>query len=140
MKIGFLLLFFSISSYGFLGEVKPKGSTDPVQIYAKSKIASSLNYQIEIKAVEGVEITEYITEGKVFAITWSGLTHPDLSILLGSYWPEYKKQNPRSERRKALNTVRSNSLVVEKGGRMREVFGKAYDTSLMPEGFDPNDL
>lgn len=82
-------------------------------------------------------VREYISpSGIVFAVAWNGLTHPDLTQLLGSYAGEYqealKRTAPKHGRRRLQ--VRTNRIVVEKWGHMRNLQGRAYVPELIPAG------
>jgi hypothetical protein len=138
MKFVFILMLLVPGfSYGYLGEIKTSSGLQSVQ----NNATYDQSYTTTQYTKDNVVITEYQNQsGKVFAVSWTGMSHPDLSTLLGSYWPNYKKQKRVSQRRKNKRVVSNSTLVVEKGGRMREVFGKAYDSSLLPEGFDVNEL
>jgi len=80
-------------------------------------------------------VREYVSPtGVVFGIVWKGLTHPDLTQLLGSYAGEYQKalrQTPRQQGRRRLQ-VKTNRVVVEKWGHMRNLQGRAFALDLIP--------
>ena len=90
----------------------------------------------ELKA-ETTTVREYLTpEGVVFAVAWNGLVHPDLRVLLGCYDEEYRgalAQQQRLQGRRQIH-VRSQRLVVETWGHMRNLQGRAYLPELVPEG------
>ena len=90
----------------------------------------------ELKA-ETTTVREYLTpEGVVFAVAWNGLVHPDLRVLLGCYDEEYRgalAQQQRLQGRRQKH-VRSQRLVVETWGHMRNLQGRAYLPELVPEG------
>ncbi len=82
-------------------------------------------------------VREYVSpSGIVFGIAWNGLTHPDLSLLLGAYAAEYQDASltvPREPGRRR-HQVKTGRIVVEKWGHMRNLRGRAYVPSLMPAG------
>jgi len=88
-------------------------------------------------------VKEYINnDGVIFAITWQGLDHPDLSVLLGSYYSGYQnsaKEQPRARGQRHHN-VRKENLVVQKWGHMRALQGRAYDPSLLPSGVSLDEI
>ncbi|SPQ01901.1 conserved exported hypothetical protein [Candidatus Sulfobium mesophilum] len=88
-------------------------------------------------------VREYISpSGVVFGIAWKGLIHPDLTQLLGSYAGEYRealRQTPRQQGRRHLQ-VKTNRIVVEKWGHMRNLQGRAYAPDLVPSGVSVNDI
>jgi len=88
-------------------------------------------------------VREYVSPtGVVFGITWKGLVHPDLTQLLGSYAGEYLvalRQTPRQQGRRRLQ-VKTERVVVEKWGHMRNLQGRAYAPGLIPSGVNVNDI
>ena len=91
----------------------------------------------DISRDDGTLIREYVTPaGKVFGVSWSGPTIPDLSQLLGSYSSEFRNTllaQPKSFGRKPA-AVHNSDLVVETGGHMRAFQGRAYVNSMLPAG------
>ena len=97
------------------------------------------SYSVHEIQLSGRSIREYLSSnGIVFAVTWRGVSQPDLSVLLGSYFPEYKAATAqlRNQRRGTPQVIRSKKVVVEKSGHMRDVRGKAYLPEFVPVGFD----
>ncbi len=100
-------------------------------------------YTIQEVKSDAVSVREYISpSGVVFGIAWSGLIHPDLTLLLGSYAGEYQealKQTPRKHGRR-FSQVRTNRVVVEKWGHMRHLQGRAYAPALIPSGVSIDEI
>lgn len=88
-------------------------------------------------------VREYVSSsGVVFGIAWNGLTHPDLDQLLGSYVGEYQKalqQTRRSPGHRSIQ-LKTDRLVVEKWGHMRNLQGRAYDPALIPSGVNVDEI
>ena len=88
-------------------------------------------------------IREYVSpSGTVFAIAWNGLTHPDLTQLLGTYAGEYEqalRETPRKHGQRALQ-VQANRVIVEKWGHLRNLQGRAYAPDLMPPGVSIDEI
>jgi len=94
-------------------------------------------YTVQEIASAGTTVREYLTpDGIVFALAWNGLVHPDLEPLLGSYAAEYAAargpSGPRHGRGQFM--VKTKRLVVETGGHMRDLRGRAYLPALLPKG------
>jgi hypothetical protein len=87
---------------------------------------------------QGVTVTEYFANGVVFALTWNGAVMPDLSGLLGTYFPGYQValQNRPRAGRNAPVAVQTDQIVVHSAGHMRAFTGMAYVPPLVPSGFD----
>jgi hypothetical protein len=97
---------------------------------------------MEFKSEANV-VREYISpSGVVFAIAWNGLSNPDLTTLLGTYIGEYQKalRNATSQKGKRYIQVKTNRIIVEKWGHMRNVQGRAYIQALIPSGVSINEI
>lgn len=108
----------------------------------QQKISQAL-YTIHEMTADGNTIKEFASrDGVVFAITWQGITHPDLSVLLGEYYKEFqieeKSQEPPMGRQPRL--FKSTRITVKKSGHMRNWQGRAIAPSLVPEGVNVDEL
>jgi Protein of unknown function (DUF2844) len=106
--------------------------------------ASTLSYRVyEITNQYGVHVREYVSnDQKVFAVTWTGHSEPDLSVLLGSHFHQYqngKFQATRPGRRAPIRLTESD-LIIEKGGHMGGLRGRAYIPSLLPAGLQLQEI
>ena len=92
----------------------------------------------------GVVIKEFIrSDGLVFAVSWRGPVLPDLSTLLGAYFPVFMQANEEARatgRRGSPVSVASDGLVVQASGRRPDFFGYAYVTHLTPSGINIKDV
>lgn len=92
----------------------------------------------------GTVVSEYATPaGLVFAVAWEGPTLPDLSSLLGNYFPTFREKADASRASRNVGTpfrIDSESLVVRSGGRMRNFSGYAYAPDLIPTGVNISDI
>ncbi len=77
-------------------------------------------------------------DGRIFAVSWSGPTVPDLQGLYARYFPAYVawRQTHPSLSLDAPVEVRSSSIVAYLGGHMRAFSGSAYVPALVPAGVD----
>jgi hypothetical protein len=121
-----------------LGEPVDSVAADRVALKAvqgETVVRSSYSVQ-ELKS-NLISLREYLTSsGVVFAITWKGLTHPDLTPLLGSFATEYAEglRNVPHERGRRSSQIKTEHIVVEKWGHMRNLQGRAYLKALVPPG------
>ena len=110
--------------------------TDQSKLHAKRAVVDRRDYTVhEISSDDGTLIREYVTPaGKVFGVSWSGPTIPDLAQLLGAYNTEFQNTlRSRGGRRKSA-IVRNADLVVESTGHTRAFHGRAYLNSMLPSG------
>ena len=152
-RIYFLLFFFGLSAAIFatayralaaLGESTDSVKSDREALSAvRSAITVRNGYTVHEIESDSTTVREYISpSGIVFAIAWNGLVHPDLTHLLGSYASEYQralKQTPRQPDRRRLR-VKTDGLVVEKWGHMRNLQGRAYVPALIPLGVSVDEI
>lgn len=99
---------------------------------------------IETTDVTGTVVREYVSAaGAVFGVAWSGTMMPDLSVLLGAYFPQYKSG---LEAQRAAHPGRGPvylqlpGLVVVSGGHMGAFGGQAYLPSALPAGVTAADI
>jgi hypothetical protein len=100
-------------------------------------------YTVQELNSEANNVREYISSaGAVFAIAWNGQSHPDLTTLLGTYVGEYQqaqRQYPRQKGKRHFQ-VKTDRIVVEKWGHMRNMQGRAYIPALIPLGVNINEI
>ena len=138
------VLFFASPSFATLGKPESSIENDRKHFKMNRKSASpQANYTIHTLEADGTTVREYVSmNGVVFGIAWNGLTHPDLTPLLGGYNPKYKElsiKNPRLQGKRS-HQMKSDTLVVERWGHMRNLQGHAFDPSLIPAGVNPNEI
>jgi hypothetical protein len=144
-------IFFTLSlflvpnwSHATLGEIENSVEADKVLLKGTRILLKYPKFSVHnIIAASGNQIKEYVTlEGRVFALTWNGLSHPDLSSLLGSYFKEYEdKRIGRGQLRgRKIQAVQTNRVVVMKSGHMRDVKGSAFVPQLVPAGVTIEEL
>jgi len=88
-------------------------------------------------------VREYISpSGVVFAIAWNGLSHPDLTPLLGTYVGEYQEalRHAVSQKGKRHSQVKATNVIVEKWGHMRNMQGRAYIPTSIPNGVSIDEI
>jgi hypothetical protein len=138
----FCLIFSLALVSGRQAQAALGGSSDSIASDKKalkavrSATLTSSKYTVHEFQSGGTAIREYVSSsGVVFGIAWNGLTHPDLTPLLGQYASEHKKAVKNSKRQPGRRHARiqSNNIVVEKWGHMRHLQGRAYVPALIPE-------
>jgi hypothetical protein len=126
-----------------LGGPETTVQTDVAKLHAslKSSVAG-VGYRVhEISLPSGTVLREFVApNGNVFAVAWTGPTRPDLRQALGQYFDAYVSA-PRakySDRRHVQ--IQQGDLVVQAGGHMRALSGRAYLVSAIPGGVNLGDL
>ena len=126
----------ALPGWAVLGGSAESVVTDQLKFQAKRAVVEMQEYTLHAISLEdGTLIREYVTPGgKVFGVSWSGRTIPDLSQLLGSYNAEFQSAvHAKTGRRRAVS-VHHSDLVVESSGHMRAFYGRAYLNSMLPSG------
>jgi hypothetical protein len=109
----------------------------------KTTSSSQAHYTVQEITSDATLVREYLTDsGVVFGIAWNGLAHPDLTTLLGSYASEYQDARQKTARGRGQRhlRVRASRVVVETWGHMRNLRGRAYLPTLLPEGVSFNEI
>jgi len=157
VSLGILSFLVASSSFASLGQGLSSIQANAKEIHAKLHKSSSRNFQgaqsprlSESNEVQTYSLTSEMNEvqqhldpqGIVFAITWQGLNHPDLSRLLGSYFKDYSVADAevKGSRGQSLKRIATSQLVVEKGGHMGAVHGIAYLVNSVPPGVEIDQL
>ena len=126
-----------------LGEPEITVQTDVAQAHAVIKSSEDrTSYRVhEIQLPSGIVMREFVApNGKVFAVAWQGPTRPDLRQALGQYFAAFASA-PRfkfSDRRHVQ--IQQGDLVLQSGGHMRALSGRAYLLSAIPSGVNIGDL
>lgn len=110
--------------------------TDQSKLHAKRAVVDRRDYTVhEITSDDGTVVREYVTPaGKVFGVSWTGPTIPDLTQLLGAYSAEFQTAIRAKRGRRSSAAVHNPDLVVESSGHMRAFRGRAYLNSMLPSG------
>jgi len=106
-------------------------------------VLTHANYTVQEFESDAITVREYISlSGIVFGIAWNGLGYPDLTQLLGSYANEYWEALRRMPRMhgQISQQVKTDRVVVEKWGHMRNLEGRAYAPALIPQGVTISDI
>jgi hypothetical protein len=118
---------------------------DQAKLQGTLKTTSSGYYDVhEIQAASGIVLREYVSpSGNVFGIAWQGRTHPDLRQVLGAYYDQYVQavQAQRAQRHgHGPLLIHLPGLVVETGGHMRALAGRAFLPQSLPAGIRPEEI
>jgi hypothetical protein len=111
---------------------------------AQSSFASSAYTVRQTTLANGTVVREYVTQaGTVFGVGWTGPQPPDLSALLGSYFPQYVAGVKASRAAGVVHgpgVVEQPGLVVHSGGHMGAFSGQAWVPQDLPAGVSASDI
>jgi len=143
--MAFLAGFASLPARAALGGDAASVDTDVAKMKGQKRATATGGYTVsEITLPSGTVLREYVSPGgKVFAVTWNGMTPPDLQQTLGTYYETVKAAASAARHAGAGHnhlTIRQDDLVVISGGHMRSLRGKAYVPSLLPPNFQLDEI
>lgn len=126
-----------------LGGTSATVDADRAALRGEHSVSTATGYEVhEITTPGGGWVREYLTpEGTVFALSWRGPSIPDLQQLLGAYYTRFAQgaATVRTRSRRHL-VIEQPGLVVESHGRMRAFYGRAWDPTLLPQGFSAAEI
>ncbi len=118
---------------------------DQTKMQGTLRTTSNNSYNVhEIQAPSGIVVREYVSlSGNVFGVAWQGRTHPDLRQVLGAYYDQYVQavQAQRAQRHgHGPLLIQQPGLVLQMGGHMSSLTGRAYLPQGMPAGVRPEEI
>lgn len=137
-----LTLSFALPALAALGGDLSSIQSDSARLQASARIIPKQFYNIhEMQTAAGTKIRQFVSpSGTVFAVSWEG-TAPDLRQLLGEHFDEYvqavsSQPTPRGHGAH----IDTGDLVVDTGGHMRFVTGRAFLRSRVPSGVRSDEI
>ena len=125
----------------------PAGTVERDRVMMKGQRQSrgGVGYSVDTITAAGMQVKEYISpDGTVFAVVWKGTGIPDLRLLLGEYFDDYRTGLNESRRRtprvRGPFRMKNDRLVIERVGHSRSLWGRAYLPSHVPTGMKPEDI
>src|SRR5487761_1351095 len=133
------MFLLAAPSWAVLGQPVQSVHSDQIRLHGQLRSISRQGYSVQqITAADGTVIKEYVSPaGVVFGVSWQGVAMPDLSQLLGYYFPQFQHASRSAVRRRQALVVLTDRLVVESGGHMRAFRGRAYVPGLLPNNISP---
>jgi hypothetical protein len=135
LKILFAVVFAASPAWAVLGELQNSVGADQKAMRGIVRSFTREGYSLhEIKGADGAVVREYVSpDGVVFGLAWQGPVMPNLTQLLGTYFPDFQQASGRKQRHRGPLVVRTDRVVIESGGHMRAFYGRAYLPRLMPK-------
>jgi len=125
-----------------LGEPEASVQADASQLKGSVKVTDHASYRLhEIQLPSGTLVREFVgSDGKVFAIAWSGPAIPNLRQTLGQYFDNYVTAAKANRAGHHHLQIQQSDLVVQASGHMRAFSGRAYLPPAVPSGVSVGDL
>jgi hypothetical protein len=131
------ILAFSSRTFAALGD---RESELPKAFYARSTFE---HYNRHVLSQPKLQLKQFASQGRVFAVTWNGKTHPDLRAVLGRHFSEYQaayRKAKRTRRGHSPIEIELDGIHVEQGGTPRALYGRVWLTALFPPQVDKNEI
>ncbi|WP_063625746.1 DUF2844 domain-containing protein [Burkholderia sp. AU4i] len=139
----------STLAYASLGGGAPSVSDDQVRLVANHQAVNhqataGVGYTVsEMVLPSTTVVREYVAGGKVFAVTWSGPSAPNVRQLLGTYVDQASadvKAFRAAHGGIGPVSVSSGDFVFQSSGHMGFYAGRAYIPSAFPSGVTSSDI
>ena len=126
-------------SWAILGDSDTSVLADQQRLQAQRSTTTETDYTVQqLETADGIVIREYVSpDDMVFGVAWQGPKVPDLTQLLGAYFPLYQASFPTPVHRRSAIVIHTDALVVEMTGHPRAFAGRAYIPSLVPSAVAP---
>jgi hypothetical protein len=131
-----MLLVSSVPAVAVLGGDSSSIASDQAHLKASVRVMVRSSYSVhEMLTPTGTTIRQFVSpSGTVFGVAWQGFA-PDLQQLLGEHFQEYLEavESEPSRRGRGVH-IDTGDLVLDAGGHMRFVVGRAFLRSQLPSG------
>lgn len=134
-------IVFSAPSFAALGGDVSSVLADQSQMKAQRRVTRMTAYSIhELQSQTGTTVREFVSpEGKVFGVAWQGQSLPNFQQVLGSYYDQFIQNAPR-QRKHGPVTIQTPGLVLQSGGHMRALTGRAYVPEMVPSSVKVDEI
>ena len=135
----------AVPAYAALGDDESGVSRDAVvtKMVLHANVRSEKRFRMhELRdTTRNLTIREYVnSDGKVFGVAWDGLTKPDISQVLGSYYSRYMNAAGGKGVARQLRNIDQPDFVLRMSGHMRHFTGSAWVPGLVPASVGPTEV
>lgn len=137
-----MILCGTLPAFAALGEDVSSVTADQAHLKASVHAFPHQFYSVqEMQTPSGTTVRQFVSPaGTVFAVSWQG-SAPDLQQLLGTYFDEFESAATSAPSRRGRGMhLDTGDLVVDTGGHMRFVVGRAFLRSKLPAQVASDDI
>ena len=141
-SIVLMVLCGALPSFAGLGEDVSSIATDQAHLKASVRMVPHQFYSVqEMQTPSGTTVRQFVSPaGTIFGVSWQG-SAPDLQQLLGTYFEQFEAASSSMPSRRGRGMrLDTGDLVVETGGHMRFVVGRAFLRSKLPTQVTSDDV
>lgn len=131
------------AAHAGLGELAASVQHDHSALRASAEEVTALPRFVRhtLRTPQGGQVHEFVgADGRVFAVSWSGPTLPDLKTLLASHYDEYVGQAAKRHASHHVFTMSTDGLVLGITRLPRGFSGAAHVPALLPAGVSAQDI
>ncbi len=131
-----MLLVSCLPALGVLGGDASSIASDQAHLKASVRVVVRSSYSVhEMFTPTGTTVRQFVSSsGTVFGVSWQGFA-PDLQQLLGEHFQEYLAAVDSEPGRRGRGVhIDTGDLVLDAGGHMRFVVGRAFLRTQLPQG------
>jgi len=142
LGIALMVLCSTHHAFAALGEDVSSVAADQAHLKASVRMVPHQFYSVEeMQTPSRSTIRQFISPaGVVFAVSWQG-SAPDLQQLLGAYFEVFESAATSEPSRRGRGMhVDNGDLVMDTGGHMRFVVGRAFLRSKLPAQVTSDDI
>ena len=128
---------FGVTAQAGLGDSADSIARDHTALQAQTEthMAMAAYDRHEITTASGTRVREYVSRaGKVFAVSWSGPSLPDLKTVLGGQYDAYVEAAKAPHHNHHVLSISTPDLVLQNSRLPRGFMGRAHIPSLVPAG------
>lgn len=125
---------FAVAVAGLGGDATSV-EADRVSLKGAVRVTPETNFAVHEITGNGLVVHEYLSDGKVFAVSWRGPGIPDLKQMLGSYYGEFAQAASAPHYNRHHLDVATPQVIVQSSGHTRAFFGRAWVPALLPANF-----
>lgn len=141
--IGFALLG-TLNLQASLGGGKESLFVQSQRLHVPIKKTQRLSYSLHEMKRGHLQLREFMTNhGKVFAVSWSGSKHPNLSQITGAHYEDFRSALEKAKKKHRGHgplRIELNNFYLELGGSMRSVYGRMWLKNQIPQGVTQNEI
>jgi len=131
-----LTVFPFALAFAGLGGDASSVEADRMRLKGEVRVTAQSNFAVhQITTGNGLQVHEYLSSGKVFAVSWRGPGIPDLEQMLGSYYGQFALAASAPHYNRHHLNVETPQVVVQSSGHTRSFFGRAWVPALLPQNF-----
>ena len=134
---------FGMSAHAGLGDSTDSVARDRGVLHAQTetRTTTAAYDRHEFTTASGTRVREYVSKsGKVFAVSWSGPSLPDLKTVLGSHYDAYLAAATAPHHNHHVLTISTPGLMLQNSRLPRGFTGRAHIPSLVPAGVSSAEL